>query len=117
MDSALLDRPATLTHASVKVSLERELLQLEAWPPLTRLDPHDDVEGMARVCALLSRKPTVGFLVARTLGLPQERVRAVLRALHEGHYVRPVGKAQPAIEAVAPRAVVPAEPEPESFIA
>jgi len=85
-------------HVPVKDSLERDLLQLRAWPPLTRMGTSNDIECMARVCALLSRKPTVGFLIHRVLELPHRRVHDALQILHASGCVGPARKAQVGVE-------------------
>jgi hypothetical protein len=66
------------------------LLHLESWPNLTRL-PEELLEPVTRICALLWRKPTVSFLVARVLGLPPDQCTHVLRALQMfGHVSSPM---------------------------
>ena len=66
-------------------AVPRALIHLVSWPNLTRL-PGDLVGPVTRICALLWRKPTVGYLVVRLLDLPPEQVAAVLRALRSaGH--------------------------------
>jgi len=69
------------------VALPRELVHLLEWPNLTRV-PDDLVPAVIRVCALLWRKPTVGFLLPRILGLPAEQVGAVVQALQQFGHVR-----------------------------
>lgn len=73
--------------------LDRALLQLNSWPKLTQLPPPADHEMLARVCALLACKPTVGFLVPRILGAPAPRVQRALEALYRDGHVRLAGGA------------------------
>ena len=63
------------------------LLRLESWPNLSEM--HGDlVDAMKLVCALLVKRPMVGFLVARRLKLPVEKTYALLSILHtKGHIV------------------------------
>jgi len=80
-----------------------ELLHLASWPNLTRL-PEELIEPVTCICALLWRKPTVGYLLARVLDLPGDRVAHVVRVLQMfGHVNRPVvaakGNAAPAAPA------------------
>jgi hypothetical protein len=71
-----------------------ELLQLASWPNVTRL-PEEHVVTVTRICALLWRKPTVGFLVPRILDAPPLQVNALLKLLLDLRHV------------VAPRADLP----------
>ncbi|MGZ5887810.1 MAG: hypothetical protein ACXWKI_12800 [Ramlibacter sp.] len=65
------------------------LLHLKSWPNLPRL-PDELVEPVARICALLWRKPTVGYLIPRVLDLPADQVAHVLRVLQAfGHVSGP----------------------------
>lgn len=64
---------------------ERKVLHLTSWPAMRELPP-DRLIVCARVCALLSLSPSVGFLVHRRLGLPREAILHVLHTLHaDGH--------------------------------
>jgi hypothetical protein len=66
-------------------AVPRALVHLVSWPNLTRL-PEEMVVPVTRICSLLWRKPTVGYLVVRMLDLPPERAAVVLRALRAlGH--------------------------------
>lgn len=63
----------------------RELVQLVSWPNLSRL-PEELVVPVTRICALLWRKPTVGYLVPRLLEAPALQTCALLEVLQElGH--------------------------------
>lgn len=84
----------------------RELMRLLSWPDLPRL-PDELLGPVTRLCALLWRKPTVGFLVARTLAAPPRQTAVLLAALQALGHVAGSGPAAP------PRTdPVPAE-EPE----
>ena len=73
-----------------------DLFQLVSWPHLNRL-PDELVEPVTRICALLWRKPTVGFLVSRVLLIPAPQTLAVLALLREqGHVVSPRSGQRPA---------------------
>jgi hypothetical protein len=67
--------------------LDRRLLVVAVWPNLTRFPPAD-VPTLARVCALLSRRPMVGGLVSRVLALPDEQVRPRILMLYANGYLR-----------------------------
>lgn len=73
---------------------DHALLHLEHWPNLTQL-PEELIEPVTRICALLWRKPTVGYLVARVLDMPADRASHVLHVLQVfGHVNRPASAAQ-----------------------
>jgi hypothetical protein len=63
------------------------LLRLDSWPNLRHM--HGDlVEAMKLICALLEKRPMVGFLVARRLKLPVDKTYALLSVLQtKGHIV------------------------------
>ncbi len=85
-------------------SLERELFTLVSWPSMTRVPP-ELLASLARICALLWRKPTVGYLVARVLGLPAGHAAVLLRSLLVMGYVqtaRTVSRAAQAATGNAP---------------
>lgn len=81
-------------HAAYQLALDRVpsemplgqgLIRLHCWPNLSRL-PDELVVPVTRICALLWRKPTVGFLVWRVLDAPQRETCALLSVLQEfGH--------------------------------
>ena len=66
------------------------LLGLTSWPPLTRMYG-DLVEDLTLICTLLSKRPMVGYLIARRLGLEREKTQVLLSILEEKGYVRAVG--------------------------
>lgn len=63
------------------------LLRLDSWPNLGNM--HGDlVDAMKLICALLEKRPMVGFLVARRLKLPLDKTYALLSVLQtKGHIV------------------------------
>lgn len=63
------------------------LLRLDSWPNLSSM--HGDlVEAMKLICALLEKRPMVGFLVAHRLKLPVDKTYALLSVLQtKGHIV------------------------------
>lgn len=89
------------------------LVQLQSWPDLPRL-PEELLAPVARICALLWRKPTVGYLVARTLGLPPGQVAVLLRALQAFGHVEVVGECAPRLELTDGAAAASAQAEPEA---
>lgn len=66
------------------------LLGLVSWPPLTKMYG-DLVEDMTLICTLLSKKPMVGYLIARRLNLEREKTHALLSVLEVKGYIRAVG--------------------------
>jgi hypothetical protein len=93
-----------------------ELLHLRSWPDLPRL-PDELLAPLTRICALLWRKPTVGYLVARIVDLPARDTAVLLRVLQAfGHVAgcgptlaKPGGTAPAAASRVAEEE---AEPDP-----
>lgn len=61
----------------VDSGLEVNLLYLVHWPEFDRIDT-SSMSLVARICALLSRKPTVGFLIAPILGVAPAQVTPIL---------------------------------------
>ena len=61
------------------------LLRLMSWPKLGNM--HGDlVEDLRLICALLAKRPMVGFLIARRLKLPVDKTFALLNVLEsQGH--------------------------------
>src|SRR5450830_1926279 len=85
---------AAYHHVLGRMSSEvptKELIQLLSWPNLSRL-PDELVVPVTRICALLWRKPTVGFLVPRVLEAPVRQTCALLEVLQDfGHVTSPRG--------------------------
>lgn len=63
------------------------LLRLDTWPNLGSM--HGDlVDALKLICALLEKRPMVGFLIARRLKLPVDKTYALLSVLQtKGHVV------------------------------
>jgi hypothetical protein len=57
-----------------------DLIRLRSWPNLTRL-PLELVAPVTQICALLWRKPVVGYLIPRVLDADATQVRALLEVL------------------------------------
>ena len=66
------------------------LMGLVSWPPLTSMYG-DLVDDLTLICTLLSKKPMVGYLVARRLRLQEEKTHALLSVLESKGYIKPVG--------------------------
>lgn len=61
------------------------VLKLQSWPSLAYL-PEGITPAVARICALLARKPTTASLIPLTLGLPEAQVFALIEVLRlNGH--------------------------------
>lgn len=61
------------------------VLKLQSWPSLAYL-PEEITPAVARICALLARKPTTASLIPLTLGLPEAEVFALIEVLRlNGH--------------------------------
>jgi hypothetical protein len=89
------------------VDSSHALLHLQHWPNLTQL-PEELIEPVTRICALLWRKPTVGYLVARVLDLPSDRVAYVVRVLQMfGHVNQPLTASNGPIAEAANDAAAP----------
>jgi hypothetical protein len=65
-------------------------LRLVSWPNLDNM--HGDlVEDMRLICALLSNRPMVGFLIAKRLRLAEDKTFALLSVLENHDHLRIVG--------------------------
>jgi len=97
-------------------TFQLSMVRLVSWPSLTHL-PEDVLPAVARICALLARKPTAAALIPLTLGLPEAQVFLLIEALRlQGHVQvsgaepRAEGAINPAVQQVhASAAVEPAE--------
>ena len=69
-----------------------DLIRLRSWPNLTRL-PLDLVAPVTQICALLWRKPAVGFLIPRVLDADSTQVFALLEVLQGFGHIIKVSKA------------------------
>lgn len=63
------------------------LIRLASWPCLTHL-PEPVIPQVARICALLARKPTIASLIPLTLGLSEEQVFPVIEALRLNNHLQ-----------------------------
>lgn len=61
--------------------MRSQLLYLKRWPDFSKEFELNQIRDVARICALLSRKPTVGFLVHRAVDLPSDAVERLLDRL------------------------------------
>lgn len=62
-----------------------QMVRLLSWPSLSHV-PQDIQLSMARLCALLARKPSVASLLPLLLKLPESQVFMLIEALHlHGH--------------------------------
>ena len=77
------------------------LLGLVSWPPLTKMYG-DLVDDMTLICTLLSKKPMVGYLIARRLHLERDKTHALLSVLEVKGYIRAVGTHLPRNSMVFP---------------
>lgn len=78
-----------------------DLIRLRSWPNLTRL-PSELVAPVTQICALLWRKPAVGFLIPRVLDADVTRICALLDVLQAFGHLRvsiPVSGSQPVVSA------------------
>ena len=66
------------------------MIRLQSWPNLTRL-PLDLVAPVTQICALLWRKPAVGFLIPRVLDADSAQVFALLEVLQGFGHVKVSG--------------------------
>lgn len=58
--------------------IRSKLLYVRQWPDFSAERDLSRIGDLARICALLSRKPTVGFLVHRALDMPSHEVEPLL---------------------------------------
>ena len=66
------------------------LLRLMSWPKLGHM--HGDlVDDLRMICALLTKRPMVGFLIARRLKLPVDKTFALLSVLESKGHIHTVG--------------------------
>lgn len=58
--------------------IRSKLLYVRQWPDFSAERDLSRIGDLARICALLSRKPTVGFLVHRALDMPSYEVEPLV---------------------------------------
>lgn len=80
-------RPAFGNHFAASLTMPEDirskLLYVKQWPDFSLEDDVSRIGDVARICALLSRKPTVGFLIHRSVDLPSYDVEPLLKQLVE----------------------------------
>ena len=81
------------------------VFRLESWPCLTHL-PEEVIPLVARVCALLARKPTTASLIPLALGMSEEQVLAVIEAMRLYQHVSMSGGANAAAASGAAQSAV-----------
>ena len=94
VDSRMLGLEWSRAYVSASARLNKQsmlyLLGLVSWPPLTSMYG-DLVDDLTLICTLLSKKPMVGYLVARRLQLQEEKTHALLSVLEAKGYIKAVG--------------------------
>jgi hypothetical protein len=104
-----LQRLAQLQRRAQDYDFRFSLVQLVSWPSLTRL-PQDIQPAMARLCALLARKPSAASLLPLLLELPETQVFMLIEALRLYGHVQVSGLTSEADSAA--RASAPPQPAP-----
>ena len=85
LEWAVLWEDARRHAESRDFTLRYGLARLRSWPDLAQL-PIDIVAPVARICALVERKPTAGTLIPLIVDLPKPHAYALLYMLHlQGH--------------------------------
>lgn len=64
-----------------------KVLHLTSWPPLEQL-LLETAQPMARICALLARRPSVGMFIPVILDMPPEIIYPLLQTLYEKGHIR-----------------------------
>ena len=94
VDSRTLGLEWSRAYVSASSRLDKQsmlyLLGLVSWPPLTSMYG-DLVDDLTLICTLLSKKPMVGYLVARRLQLQEEKTHTLLSVLEAKGYIKAVG--------------------------
>jgi hypothetical protein len=72
---------------------QANMLRLISWPCMVDLPPQA-LPLVARICALLSHRPTSALLIPTLLDLPAEQVYPVLEVLHVNRCIKIVGEQQ-----------------------
>lgn len=66
--------------------INNRVLYLSSWPSLANLS-QEAVPDVARICALLARRPSVGMLVPVLLRMPAPVAYSLLETLYTGGYI------------------------------
>lgn len=78
--SSSTDSAPDSVHANKE--LRSQLLYLVSWPDLSQTKDLAEIGNLAKICALLSRKPTVGFMVYRSVDISSADADRILLQLH-----------------------------------
>ena len=118
--SLLLQRLAQLNRQAQDYPFQFSVVRLVSWPSLTHM-PQDVLPAVARLCALLARKPSTASLLPLLLELPETQVFMLIEALRlNGHVQVASTAAETEQGAEAPmgsaEAVQPVQPATQSFI-
>ena len=68
--------------------LSNHVLHLASWPPLHQF-LQESAPHMARICALLARRPSVGMLIPVMLDMPPQIAYSLLETLHANGHIYP----------------------------
>ncbi|RMX03025.1 hypothetical protein D8I35_17795 [Corticibacter populi] len=98
------------TPSAFDESVRARLLYIRQWPDFSLQYDISRIGDIARICALLSRKPTVGFLVHRAVDLPSYEVETMLQELFDAGCIG-IFQAAPTPSAAAPDGAAPALPK------
>jgi len=79
--------PSAQTLPFLTQNLQFRVLQLVSWPAVPQM-AHDSAPDVARICALLARKPSTGMLIPALLGLPHDVAYALLDQLYAQGHIR-----------------------------
>ena len=64
-----------------------KVLHLTSWPPLEQF-LQETAQPIARICALLARRPSVGMFIPVILDMPSEIIYPLLQMLYEKGHIR-----------------------------
>lgn len=111
----LLQRLAQLQRQPQDYPFQFKVVRLVSWPSLTHL-PQEVQPSMARLCALLARRPSAASLLPLLLNLPESQVFMLIEALHLHDHIQVVDTAakpdglslSDRPQAQAPEAIAPA---------
>ena len=72
----------------LKLNLQFQILRLVSWPSIPQMSD-STASHVARICALLARKPSTGMLIPGLLGIPPETAYVLLDQLYAQGHIRP----------------------------
>lgn len=118
--SLLLQRLGQLQRQPQDYPFQFSVVRLVSWPSLTHL-PQDVLPAVARLCALLARKPSAASLLPLLLDLPETQVFMLIEALRLHGHVHVASTAADTehgaeASASAAEAAPPVQPATQSFI-